>query len=43
VRLKDDALAFEITPSAPSKAKQKNLAKPSKPRARRTKDGVTKD
>jgi hypothetical protein len=42
VRLKDDALAFEITPSAPSKAKQK-IAKPSKPRARRTKDGVTKD
>ncbi|MFT3966919.1 MAG: ATP-dependent Clp protease ATP-binding subunit ClpA [Sphingobium sp.] len=48
VRLKDDALAFEITPSAPKKAKQKNT--PRAPRAPKaitakgpTKDGVAKD
>jgi len=43
VRLKDDALAFEITPSAPKKTRQKSVAKPPRPRARRTKDGVAKD
>ncbi|HEX7871846.1 MAG TPA: ATP-dependent Clp protease ATP-binding subunit ClpA [Sphingobium sp.] len=47
VRLKDEALAFEITPSAPKKAKQKNVPKATRtPKAKPSKDGVgghTKD
>jgi ATP-dependent Clp protease ATP-binding subunit ClpA len=46
VRLKDDALTFEITPSAPKKtkaARAKAPGKPAAPRARRKKDGVVEE
>ncbi|MET0361656.1 MAG: AAA family ATPase, partial [Sphingobium sp.] len=44
VRMKDEALAFEITPSAPKKVKAKNVPKPPRvAKAKRAQDGVAGD